>query len=969
MANLEVPGIQIESPDEEDPAETRPKKGILKEEKKDRGVSWGGESHASVDSEPVTRERRGSNLSQRRRSSWTHSTYRVSLEAGGAASSLGVLVILKVIFIDILITGFGDAITDILQGVYMIIEEPLNKEDKWDTIAAGVGVIIICWVPGIVAILHLIASHKDEFLFLDESVDEKIRKSRAKRFFLLLGLCFFFYPIVPTIGYMINLCYMTGGQDHTSHKIEVFAKVGHSISGCIEAPMQMVMVLYLILKEYLPIPFQDDPRYVEMQDRHGNSVTFLANIPVMTFIFSVTNILSSAFTINLFNVYVGQFKDKSSFHRYFNLIGGHLPFFLLQICFRITSFTLILIYFDMWAMGFLVAMWFCNLVIGYVSSTMHVMPKKVKSNLQRAKSFARIEAKEPKIETKGNTEKRNTEDTPIWLNSFLSLFVPSCYMRTVDPAIFDDDINDTDQEKVRGRDIRKEFFEAEKKFQRKVIRLQVLSSTTILLAATGLMFFLVQFTSFKYNNNILNNYSFLIACATSGVLGILSFVSIGFIDIYDLFGLNKERKEEEEGKKKGSRVCPKILLTIIFGLLAIAPLVAGFVFADETAKQTAYISLRSHNSTNVLVKLISANKLRNSGNETHIDLFDKGIVMCNKNTTDHEEDICQNTEKESKILAIDFDDQRDDGCQTFINDKASDESSDCLKFSSIIFLESQDYRSSSPKQNKIKGVPVLTVHTRDAKDIRKAFQKDKTIQIDILYDTLDKMMENLDGESELKKRSCDNLANPTPAGASIALEKEKASDGKLYLGEDSNVKVKSKLNITCTVYGRDCTALAAWKQRSENKEKMKGFEVDCREVKMNYNNVRKQLAKFEDSNSGFEAVKHRCWQKETGTLIESKREGGYSDEDCPLTDRTTCNTKNNWGEWITSLPDPSLTGKTQCIGQDRKGKKQYRFCRIKSCLIMEVKTLFWNTDSSTCDRPQTNHLNPNTDELDFTECE
>ena len=46
------------------------------------------------------------------------------------------------------------------QGVYMIIEEPLNKEDKWDTIAAGVAVIGICWVPGIVAILHLIASHK-----------------------------------------------------------------------------------------------------------------------------------------------------------------------------------------------------------------------------------------------------------------------------------------------------------------------------------------------------------------------------------------------------------------------------------------------------------------------------------------------------------------------------------------------------------------------------------------------------------------------------------------------------------------------------------------------------------------------------------------------------------------------------------------------------------------------------------------
>ena len=49
-------------------------------------------------------------------------------------------------------------------------------------------------------------------------------QSRRKKFLLLLGLCFFFYPIVPTLGYLLNLCYMTGGQDATSHKIEMFAK-------------------------------------------------------------------------------------------------------------------------------------------------------------------------------------------------------------------------------------------------------------------------------------------------------------------------------------------------------------------------------------------------------------------------------------------------------------------------------------------------------------------------------------------------------------------------------------------------------------------------------------------------------------------------------------------------------------------------------------------------------------------------
>jgi len=963
MANLEVPGIHIQGADEEDATETRPGKGILKDPKRASKVSWAG----SVDSEAsdvVTRERSDSNLSNHRRSSWTRSNYRISLDAGGAASTLGVLVILKVIFIDILITGFGDAITDLLQGVYMIIEEPLNNEDKWETRIAGVAVILICWVPGIVAILHLIASHKDEFLFLDESVDKRIRKSRRKHFFILLGLCFFFYPIVPTLGYMINLCYMTGGQDHTSHKIEMFAKVGHSISGCIEAPMQMVMVLFLILKEYLPIPFMDDPRYVDFEDRHGNSITFLAQIPVLTFIFSVTNILSSAFTINLFNVYVGQFKDKTSFHRYFNLIGGHFPFFLLQICFRITSFTLLLIYFDLWAMGFLTAMWFCNLIIGYVSSTMHVIPKVVKKGLQRAKSVARLQAGEDKMKIKGKAEKRNAEDTPIWLNSFLSLFVPSCYMRTVDPAIFNIDNNLTDQKKEEQRELRKQFFEAEKIFQRKVIRLQVLSSTTILLAATGLMFFLVEFTSFKYSNNILNNYTFRVACAASALLGILSYVSIGFIDIYDLFGLNKERKE---GKKR-SRACPKLLLTTIFGLIAIAPLVAGFVFAGWTAPKTGYISLKNYNDTHVRINLITANQLTQSANETHESLKEKGLVMCNNNTMNPNEDICKHTEKEKNILVIDF--ENDKRCQSFIHEKA-DNDPDCLKYSSIIFLESGDYQSSSPKQNKIKGVQVLTVHTRDAKDIRRAFQEDQAVKMDILYDTLASMMDNIDKDSDLKKRGCQSLANPNPIPSKgpITLEKEKAADGKLYLSKDSNVKVKSKLDITCKVYGRDCTALAAWKNQASNKEAMKRFEVECHSpVKMKYDIVRKQIDVFEDSD-GFVARKHRCFQGQTATVIEIKREQGYDDNDCPLSLRTKCTSEGTWGKWILSEVDPSLTGRIQCHGENAPfGQKSFRFCRQNRCLFQEVKNLFWNDDDSACNKPDHNGENDKTGEKDYVDC-
>merc|ERR1711971_1509135 len=185
-----------------------------------------------------------------------------------------------------------------------------------------------------------------------------------------------------------------------------------------------------------------------------------------------------------------------------------------------------------------------------------------------------------------------------------------------------------------------------------------------------------------------------------------------------------------------------------------------------------------------------------------------------------------------------------------------------------------------------KGVPVLTVHTRDSADIHEAFKDNEAIKMHILYDTLDRIMENIEEDSKLKKHDCQELANPKPMPnepikAPISYEKENAAEGGLYLGEkDSNVKVQSKLEITCKVYGRDCTALAAWKNKASNKEKKDKFEVECRKVEMNYDIVRKQLADFDDA-PGFASTKHRCWQSDTATVIESRREEGYKDDDCP----------------------------------------------------------------------------------------
>ena len=70
------------------------------------------------------------------------------------------LVILKIIFFDIAVS-LGDAITDILQGVHLIIKRKddggWGLNEHWQY---GVGVLIVCWVPGLVCVLHILSHYR-----------------------------------------------------------------------------------------------------------------------------------------------------------------------------------------------------------------------------------------------------------------------------------------------------------------------------------------------------------------------------------------------------------------------------------------------------------------------------------------------------------------------------------------------------------------------------------------------------------------------------------------------------------------------------------------------------------------------------------------------------------------------------------------------------------------------------------------
>jgi len=297
-------------------------------------------------------------------------------------------------------------------------------------------------------------------------------------------------------------------------------------------------------------------------------------------------------------------------------------------------------------------------------------------------------------------------------------------------------------------------------------------------------------------------------------------------------------------------------------------------------------------------------------------------------------------------------------------------------------FESKDFKSSSPKQNKIKHVPVLSVHTRDTELIKKAFIKSQDVKMDIFYESLDTMMASLNGDSDLKRRGCNDLTNKQTQTVPIALEQAAAEQGELYVGGEkvndegkqvANVKVNSELVLTCKIYGRDCSALQVWVQQPKNKEQMKKFEVECQSpVEMIKNNFKDQLDEFTIGYSDNMFKTHRCFQRQESTVIYS-RDPNENSNNCPLgiEDRAKC----VWGDWITppAIQGDDPTG-DKCSGVEPYGRQSFRFCRrkgkdLKGCLFMEVKTMLWDDDKKTCTRKEENFRNPKTGKLEYTYCE
>ena len=104
--------------------------------------------------EPQTRNRTNSNRSNRSNRS------SIYLPEEGTLKAFSALIVLKMVFFDIGVS-FGDAFTDIAQGLYLMYDFkvfPWKVKDL--TYEYGVMVLIVCWIPGLVAVIHIMSHYR-----------------------------------------------------------------------------------------------------------------------------------------------------------------------------------------------------------------------------------------------------------------------------------------------------------------------------------------------------------------------------------------------------------------------------------------------------------------------------------------------------------------------------------------------------------------------------------------------------------------------------------------------------------------------------------------------------------------------------------------------------------------------------------------------------------------------------------------
>ena len=177
--------------------------------------------------------------------------------------SLKKLMFLKIILVDIGIST-GDVVTDLLQGLSLIFDEDWNISG---TSTYGILVLITCWLPGPIAIIHLCATRYHQVI-----------KHQSALCLIVMGLgVVLFFPFIPSLLYVAVFLkkqrLSSAGEMLAYSEFHQTADEVKAMTGVIESPLQMVVMGLLMLKGVIVFPWNREISSSCIQDDLGRKVS------------------------------------------------------------------------------------------------------------------------------------------------------------------------------------------------------------------------------------------------------------------------------------------------------------------------------------------------------------------------------------------------------------------------------------------------------------------------------------------------------------------------------------------------------------------------------------------------------------------------------------------------------------------------------------------------------------------------
>lgn len=290
----------------------------------------------------------------------------ILLATDQVASLLDYLTI-KVLFWDLLI-ALGDLVSDMYQGATLFTSS--------DTKIYGAIALGINWIPGIAAAIHFMSMYRRHF--------------PMTHVLLYATVLVLFYPIIPILAY-INLLWKRPKDAIITQEFrdaEHLANLAHALSGGLESPIQLIFQLWLFLNG--AINSKSMTNIFTLQDWYGNTIS-IPMVFSLSIIFSCASILKAVVELNLIGIHVSCITTWTKAKELLGLVLDFLPFLIIGTGFRIATILVLLCYLNMFAFLSVAVTWLVTFVV----------------NLR--------------------TLSNGTNEFPIWIISFFSVFFPNCF--------------------------------------------------------------------------------------------------------------------------------------------------------------------------------------------------------------------------------------------------------------------------------------------------------------------------------------------------------------------------------------------------------------------------------------------------------------------------------------------------------------------------------------------------------------